>query len=404
MRSADRGLAVRTASGVILALMVVCAGCAPDDPDSSGQDPTVESELVPRRAPALAWMDGRLLVVGGTPVEPVDEVVTMPSIPLSDAHLLDPETGEAEALPEPPTGPVEAPAHLAVGTDHVMLFGIRCSEPFEDSEDYCNPGTYGAAVLDVERRTWEEADVPAELASMENGYRGVVGESAPGEFVVLAGVPDNHVNSPFGKELWHYSVADGRWARIPDPGVRIVDVCQASGVTIVLTVKIESDGVVVAEDQPYEGGTDAYVQPSVRVFRRAAEGETSWRASEVAPISDWQAPPQLACTADGVLVHGAPGEQAFASLSADGDLSAWRDPGPAPAEGAVFSADLTAERSVYLVETSGGVAVRFDTATGTWGEMLDMPTVDDRPVWSGEAVIGWPSGVPGSTTPVASTR
>jgi hypothetical protein len=314
-------------------------------------------------------------------------------------------TGEAEALPEPPTGPLEAPADLAVGTDHVLLFGVRCSEPFEDSEDYCSPGTYGAAVLDVEQRSWAEVDIPEELASMENGYRGAVGESAPGEFVVLAGIPDANVNSPFGKELWSYTVADGRWARVPDPGVRIVDVCQAGDATVVLTAKVLSDGEVVAEDQPYEGGTDAYVQPSVRVLSPAAGGEVSWSASEVAPISDWQAPAQVACTADGVLVYGGPpGEQAVATLDADGGMSAWRDPGPPPVEGAVFSEDLTADGSVYLVETSGGVAVQFDTATGSWGEVLDMPAVDDGPVWSGEAVVGWPRGVPGSTMPVASSR
>jgi hypothetical protein len=146
---------------------------------------------------------------------------------------------------------------------------------------------------------------------MDNGYRGVVGESAPGGFVVLAGVPEVTVNSPFGKELWRYTVADGRWARVPDPGVRIIDVCQAGNATVVLTVKILSDGEVVAEDQPYEGGTDAYVRPSVRVL------------------------------------------------------------GP---------------------------------ATGAWAEVLDMPAVDDRPVWNGEAVIGWPRDAPGGTMPVASSR
>jgi hypothetical protein len=398
-------MARRGTAAVAFALLLL--GCGDEDPAAegrspSGQDVNEQGGISARRSPALAWVGDRLVVYGGVPGTSTDEPPPTSPLPLGDAFLVDPGSGEVEVLPTPPVGPLESPAQLVVGPEQVFLFGVECDQELETSEDPCGPGTYAAAVLDLERRSWAEVEIPEELASVENGYSRAVGRTSTGDVVVTAGVPDSYVSSPFGKELWRYSLGEQRWQPLPDPGVRVHDACQTGAATVVLTSRIASDGGIVAEGEAYEGGTDAYVEPSVRVL--PDEGADTWTGSELAPLSDWQAPPSVACSSDAIVLYGAPGEVVVAAVTSDGGVGPWRELGPLPVERAVFSEDVGSGDTVYLVETIGGAAVQVDTAEASWGEVLEMPAVDDHPVWTGTSVIGWPSGDPlGSSIAVEST-
>jgi hypothetical protein len=336
------------------AALVVLAGCRDDGAGSIDADG--------RTGPLLVAVDeDTVFVYGGDGVDG----------PRNDAFLADVATGDTVPVDDPPLahGLTNIAQGLPVG-DEIMLLGHPCGEEVpDDPMGTCTPGLYGAAVFSVADETWRAVDLPASLAEVEHGRRTPVGVASDGRAVWVLG------GSDFGgpAQFWTYDVAGDVWSRLPAIYQRVDQPC------------IAGDRVVV-------------VHRSTRRSRRASlltldlsEAGADWRESPPVPPlprGNTGIPQDVLCLGDRVLVHDPFGDPAYLRDVPGDGATRWKD---VPRFDAMVPDHLVAGDAVVVIDDRarhGGV-LAYDEAGDRWRPVGDSPGDVDRPVWTGDRLVGW---------------
>ena len=175
------------AVAVAVAMLVLVAGCGTD---GSGDQPAGSGSLpagvVPidgfadREDPAVAAVGDRLFVFGGQVPPPTGRDTRVRY--LNDGVLVDPASGDAEELPEPPFDrPLAHPVAQRLG-GRILVLGTSCiaSEPMEGNAEFCEPDTFAAATFDPGAREWSASSSHRSCARPA-GTEGRSGCSTTGE-------------------------------------------------------------------------------------------------------------------------------------------------------------------------------------------------------------------------------
>ena len=159
------------AVAVAVAMVVLVAGCGSDGSrDAAAPQGVAPGGVVPiegfadRQAPAVAAVGDRLLVFGGQVPPPTGRDTKVRY--LNDGVLVDPTTGAAEQLPDPPFDkPLAHPIAQRIG-GRVLVLGSECiaSEPTEGNAEFCEPDTYAVATFDPRRAAVGAHRPPARAA------------------------------------------------------------------------------------------------------------------------------------------------------------------------------------------------------------------------------------------------
>lgn len=383
------------ATGVVGAL-AACGSAG--SPEAGG--PVDEVGLSPRQSPALAWVGDRLFVYGGavgTP-DPVgdDPFAGAPRSPegvvlaRTDGALFDVEAPAMERLAEAPfPDPVQYPEAIAVD-DEVVVLGIDCPRPNPDPEDTsgtCEPGTYAAAVYSVTDAEWREVTMPAALDGLANGATEPVGATSDGRAVFVLGPRDDVI-----EQLWAYTPADDRWERLPSPEVRVDAQCLAGDTVAVMSGSILEDvgEPLLSDTDPQPRGWVGYVDPTLHLLT-LTDDELQWRitvAAEEAPLGTAIA--QLDCTDDMALFRNTGSMPQFHSVLSGYERDDWLVPSPSPAEGHFSHVLGIGDRMIFFNSNNIQSAV-YDPATDEW-QLLEGDLAVQYPVWTGDAITGWPGG------------
>jgi len=359
-------------SGVLVALAVVAAGCGDDDAaevQTSGQ--SVEQatasvdEALSRVGQITAWTEAGLFVYGG-----VDE--TRESV--GGAALIDPDTGESVALPEPFEHPIRRVGVAAPVEGGVFLMGELCEETiYEEDLVYCVPGGLVASSYSIADGAWTPIDIPDELQAgpTASWVVNLLGVSTTGTLVleiVLEG------NREIGDEpFWSFEPDGAAWTRLADPGVDFDDSCLAG------------DHVVVVGSTPTAGG-GSYSGTTLHTLS-VMTPDGPWDPLEPLDEVTWSNFPLVSCGGLFAVVYGSASDStskvAFRqSIDPAGD---WQDVSPFP-EVLVFvdHAIWTGDQLVLFGESGEAVAL----SDGGWMP-VDLPRgpVGSDPVWTGDEFV-----------------
>jgi len=399
-------------------MLLALVSCGDDGPQGARVETTAD-QFVARASPATVWARDRLFVYGGTdrpeyvetspdeggsqasPDSAVDSTAAPEEVdvPLGDAALIDPASGELEVLPPPPfEAPLQVLAPAVVVGDTVVLMGILCPAPIpDDSSGNCEPGSYAAATMSLADRTWRPLEVPAGLETVRNGHRTAVGATSDGRAVFVLGRKTTDVG---GEELWSYDPETDTWAELPNPGVRIDGLCMADDTVVALTGSVSQDGEVAGEDQPAPGGAEDFQAPSLRLFNLDA-ADAEWTATPGAEVEPQTYVPQplLACAGSDAVIHnGVGGELRVHSLTPGAEQEPWRLASQKPADGLYSSLLWTGSELLFLnpsdtIDEAPDLA--YDVAADKWRVLEVDVNPGVTPLWTGSAVTGWPeSGRP----------
>ena len=340
-----------------------------------------------RGAPALAWTGESVFVYGGEPVPPESERVSTVE-PLSDAALIDPESGEVDVLADPPFGrPLRTQAAaLAVG-DEVLLVGQTCRESDNDRQP-CRAGSYRAAVYSSADDEWREVDLPESVAAIGNGQSEAVGVTSDGRAVLLLGGRGGF-GALANREIWTYAPADDEWEALPAPGSLIEGACLA-GDAVVVGSGLLAQSADEAPPAGRRGGTGARrddrqgAGPTLRIM--ALNGATRvWFPTEPAGVVPTGDRAGMTCGETRVLVDDGGGTMRVFELGAGGG---WSTPAPPPGDDVHASRLWTGEEFLFLDSNSPTLA--YDPGADAWRGIERSAPTGERSVWTGTAVIGWP--------------
>lgn len=359
---------------------VACGSAPPPDIEGGG--------LSPRHSPAVAWVGDRLFVYGGWPALAVDPPPTGEDpfagsprsaegavLSLTDGALFDPESTSMRSLPAAPfPDPVQYPQAVAVD-DEVVVLGTDCPHPNPDPEDssgFCEPGTYVAAAYSPTEEAWREIALPPALKDTTNGASEVLGATTDGRVIFQLG-PREHED----EQVWSYSPSEDRWRRLPSPGAFVNARCLAG------------DTLAVATGAGRR-------QPSLRLLTLTAR-EPRWREAAAPATGNLaehahQGTPilQLDCTDDRVFFRINTEEPQFHRVLPGDEGDDWLVPSPSPARGS-FNRVLGIGRRMIFFNRNNIESAVYDPATDEW-QLLEGDLAVGDPIWTGEAITGWPGG------------
>lgn len=361
------------------ALLLLAVGCAAGDAGdrvTAGQEypeasmPTSGAvDVLARSDQATAWTERGLFVSGGRdPNRVIDG-----GEPLGGAALVDPGTGAVTPLPEPPFDePLRSGSVAAAVGAEVFLFGERCDGYADDPDSLvCVPGSFAAAVYDIDSGTWRQLELPPELAEARSPWIDRLAGVTTDGLVTLELVPEG-LPAAGDAPFWTYSIEADEWRHLADPGVAAESACVAGDRLVVLSA--EGGGVVDA----------------VRLHTlHLGQADAGWTTGSSVPQADWDLSPRLACGDDFALVHGyvleaGPRRETAYRQVVTGDLNQW-EPLPAlPLVGATTASVWTGDQ-LLLVDQQGGVAV-FDPGGDSW-TALDLGTEGLVAGWTGEMLV-----------------
>lgn len=351
--------------------------------------------LRPRLSATQAVVGDRLFLYGGK--DP--QLALRKGGLLADSALVDPKTGDVEALPAAPFDVPLWDATAIALPGEVFLLGRLCAiGPRYDpetapSDPDCRSGTYAAATLDLTRRVWASVTIPASVQGVRGADAIVRGLGATSDGRVVVGL-----GSYLAPQPWTYDAATHEWVKVPDSGVSVKDGCLADDRLVVLTTKYQHNGKVVAENPAmiaapgettvgYEG--DGYVEPAVAIWDLAAGGP--WRISEVAPgVRFTDMPPRLVCMGREAMAVSRLNPMESLALF---DLTTGGARLPSkPPFGSVFDGELWSGSELIfrpLPLEAGASALAYDPASDRWRALVGMPAVTTGALWSGAAMVGY---------------
>jgi hypothetical protein len=384
---------------VAILLCVACGACGQGQSGSdqveagAAQEGGVDdfSEVT---APSIAWTGEALFVYAGLQADG----------PMNAAGLVDPESAATEELPPPPfETSLQTPVASVVTEGVAIVVGGECSQRQPGAEE-CEPGTYAAASIDLDARTWERLALP-EGVSGEGGRRESLGTLSDGRAVFRFG----QAQAP---TYWVYSVPDDTWTQVPSAPERLDDACLAGDRLVGVTALFEQGEELVEDDpiataEPGSGpvmndADDGYVQPAIVVADLAAAESVesaSWTTSAregafLIPAGIER--PTVSCMADHAMVHD--GIRSVAVVHAV-DPARLGEPWPemaAPPRPGVFDQSVWAGGELVFMNQStedfpaGGPAQAYDPVENRWRDLPDVPLSTDAVVWTGSALVGFP--------------
>ncbi len=379
-----RGAMVGVVAVAVGAAVVVATRDAGDS-GSAAAPGEVSAELEARQYPTLVSVGDQVLVYGGTPLAEGDRA--QPA--LNDAALMNVESETFEVLPEPPfRAGLTAPAAGVYTGEEVVLIGQLCEAPIpDDPTGLCEPGTYAAASLSVERRTWREVPIPDELQGVVNGDRQAVGATSDGRAVFVLGAVPQTRGERSDRHIWTYEPRSGEWAQVPDPDISLFNVCLA-GDTIVAASSPFKDEDPYGAPQPNDPtGTQPYLS-----LLNLTEPSSEWRRTEQAPVGPHVlTEPEVTCSDSHVLVDDGGGHNAAFLAIEDADASRWQP--VEEADGTYLDVEWTGEEFVFLDSRSTvrgeQISRAIDPATGSIRELqVSHVSVSDY-VLSRGRLVGW---------------
>lgn len=337
-----------------------------------------------RVEPAQAALGDQIYVYGGRS----PDVALAKGGLLGDNALVDPATGDVRRLSPPPFDAPLWDADALVVRGRILLVGRECtvgSDFDPDSElvdPDCRPGTYAAAVLDVERDAWTRLSIPESLRAVRgaNAIVRALGVTTDGRAVLGLGDVDR-------PEIW--TVAGDVWSNLPDAGIAERDGCLAGDRVVLLSTS--------------DHGADGYAEPRVAVLDLGGPGP--WRQSPAVDGVQYRAsPPRVVCLGHQAMVVDRNG------LSPDStarfDLSSLQPlPVSKPSIGAAmptwagrsFDGSVwTGEELVFLpipIEP-GSPTLSYRPSSDSWRTFSGLPAISKGAVWSGSAMVGYADAVP----------
>jgi hypothetical protein len=339
--------------------------------------------FAPRTIPAVAVVDGALLVFGGSrPYAGGDPARPM----LDDGVLVAPDGRTARRVPEAPfRAPLYSPN--AVGVDgQAVVVGVQCARAFdEDSADpRCEPGTTAAAVLDLRDggAAWRSVDLPKDaIGDYQSGGR-AVGASVGGEAVF---------HFPGG--IYAFDPARDRWRKLPAAGVdarTLRDAC------------ITGDTLVVVSKETIETGPAGSVAaPVVHTLDLGSGG--GWRRSVLADGTarnvggmEITGLIQVVSCAGDLVVVSQPGQLELTRAYSLVDRR-WFTPPRAPRGVMAYTSVWTGDEVVFLPNTTDvrRVANAYRPETNTWRFLERVPQEQFGGAWDGRAIVGYTEPHPG---------
>jgi hypothetical protein len=366
-------------------VLVLVAGCGTDESGGTAtEDGSVPAGVVPidgfadRQEPAVAAVGDRLFVFGGQ-VPPTTGRDARARF-LNDGVLVDPTSGDAEKVPDPPFDrPLAHPVAQRIGDD-VLVIGSSCiaSEPTEGNAEFCEPDTYAAATFDPRSRQWERVELPPDLRTT-GGYRRALGAIDNDRAVLVLGREQ--------PDVWTYAPSDGRWAKAP-VSLSADNVCLAGSdaVELVLTEDVTKSSTASLRITDLATGAklDSTRLPGV-TYRPFINGYVRCNSAEILVV-------------DPGVVGGAAGLHRY-----DRESGTWSTV-PAPPVDLFGFRSVWADDELVFLPTPGAAgqqAYALNPATGRWRTIADPPINPQDPVWNGRAVVGYtpstiaPDGSPG---------
>ncbi len=282
--------------------------------------------------------------------------------------LVDPTSGQADALPEAPFDrPLAHPIATRVGDD-VVVIGSEClaSEPVEGNAEFCEPDTYAAARFDLREHEWEQIAVPPELRSVEGGYRGSLGVLDDRAVLVLGREPP---------QVWTYAPAASQWAKAP--GSVVSDQACLAGATLVERVPTQDQtrpSTVALRLTEFATGATRGSSPLPGVaYQPFIDGSLRCRDHEIVVV-------------DPGGVGGASGVHGY-----DATTDTWSTFPPSPVDLFGFTSLWVGDELVFLPTPgrAGQPAFALDPTTGRWRPIPDPPTDPAGAVADGTTVAGY---------------
>lgn len=206
-------------TAMVLAISALAAGCGSDtigeeSPADSGAD---ETSSLPRLFPALAVVDERVVVWGGSAPPTTDADF------INSGVIIDPRTQDRQKIASPPwPNPLRYPTATTIGNG-VFVIGVSCSAESPKSDgggltlQRCAPGGIVAGLYNVVTDAWQPVELPAELDRLEPvDENGLVTYPT----AVAVGAVDSKIVLEAGAEtgtFWTYEVTSGAWGPLPSP-------------------------------------------------------------------------------------------------------------------------------------------------------------------------------------------
>ncbi len=334
-----------------------------------------------RGSPGVAWAGERLFVYGGFPADDESYGATLRAgdVPLDDAALIDPASGDVDRLPDAPFDrPLRSqPGVVAVGDDVVMV-GDVCQTPRRaDAVGDCAPGVYATAVYSVEDDEWRAVDSPAEVAGIRNGQHAAVGATSDGRAVFVLGERGAFGAAP-GRQLWTYSPADDEWERLISPDLIIEDVCLAGDTLVAASGLVQTAAAAGAPAAPGAG-------PTLRLLDLDVD-QPAWLAAPPVEVASVGPTSDITCGAHSVLLDT--GDGGSLRIYAIGPDGGWRHPAAMPGDDHHVARLWNGEEFLFLDPEIDNLA--YAPRTDEWRTLDGNAETGPEPLWGDGLVVGWP--------------
>jgi len=398
-------------AGLLVVVLVVGAGVLitqRDDTANVGQEAPSErlNDLDIRMSGSLAWVGDTLFSYGGA----IDGAFNRGELAFSNsAALIDPVTGEAEVLPEPPfDGALNRGGAAVAVDDEIVLAGGVCTATDGYGDEPCPPNTLAAATYDRVSGSWSSVELPNQLRDTSAGVD-ALGATGDGRSVF-------RIESDTQASYWTYAPSSGTWTAVPAPPVDQGAACLAGDQIVVASASFRHGGEILPDDP--SGSDDAgvvvyaeddgWVDPRIQVLDLNA-GEQRWAESPVAEdffIESDMGTLRITCSDDVVLLHNSGRDVRQHPGAADLVDEPWQRVSAGPTE-AIFPGVLpVGDEFVFLSPAidapPGDVPAQiYNPVTGSWRTQPGLPRAAGGLVPAEDAIVGISSWGPDGEGPAA---
>jgi len=372
--------------------------------------------LSPRAGPAVAWTGAELFMFGGLGTGAEGD----PARLLTDGATVDPATGRADRLPEPPfQAPLLISDAALIAPGHVLVLGWSCPSPqlYPDSDSYdCGSGAgLAGAVFDADVRAWTKLKVPT-VDAQPSQIR-IAGTTSNGDVVVGIGRPND-----LRRDYWRFRPGAGSWTELGSPGVA-TDACLAGDTLVALTAKFDNGGPILEQDPriapaPGSGavfvsGDAAWVQPTF-VTRDPSRPDGVWNPGVTLTDARYPIPPEISCMGGKVMVVPGGGDGSEGTHVYSVARNTVRRPSAPPkATSAGFAGYFaprvwTGTELLFLTRSPDFAAAptprqvpgllpsrAYDPGSDTWRVLAPLPGATANPQWTGSALVDYAAAFTG---------